>query len=126
MAHKKRSTIGKYLLRAVMTVPMLFGVIGNIFSLLEIEARNTGRSIFYILMLCIFTVSVLTTTWVCLLAMLFLWLVSLQLSWQLSLFVLVVVNLVLLLLMIWMITALKKNLFFPETRGLVKSILRSD
>ncbi len=126
MTQKKRSTISKYLLRAVMVVPMLFGVVGNIFSLLEIEARLTARSIFCILMLCILMVAILTTTWVCLLAMLFLYLVSWQLSWQLSLLILVLVNLVLLMLLAWIITAIKKDLFFPETRALLKSILHSD
>lgn len=124
MTHKRKHSIGQYLLRAVMAVPMLFGVMGNIFSLIEIEARLTVRSLFFILTLSILMVAILTTTWVCLLAMLFLYLISWQLSWQLSLFILVLLNIVLLILLVWMLNTIKRHMFFPETRALVKSFLQ--
>ena len=78
MAHKKKSSVGRTLLRVVTLVPTLFSVFNNVTALVGWEAKRAGKSAVSIVLFAFFAASLLTTIWVCLLAILFLYLVSIQ------------------------------------------------
>ena len=80
MTHKKKLTISKAILKIIMLVPTLFSVFNNIRVLVGWEARRAGKSIAILLLLSILAGSIITTIWLCLLAMLFLYFISLHWS----------------------------------------------
>lgn len=94
-----------------------FKLVGNFASMAKAEAELATRSMGLIFIFVIITGSLCTTTWACMLAVIFVLLRStLHFGLFLSLTTLVLINISVLCL-VWMyITHLKNNLFFKTTR----------
>lgn len=115
MATKKRSGITRFIRNIFFLVPSLFSLITNMIRLIGYEAQLAGRSLIIIVVLCIFLATLLTSTWLCLLSMLFVYLIS-YLNLIVSLGIIFLLNLFLMLVVGIILARTKKNLLFPETR----------
>src|SRR5438128_1316819 len=98
MAEKKNNFLIKFVIDSATFVFSLFKLVPNIISLIESEARSAGKSLIYLLLLYLIAGTLLTSIWLCLLAMCFVYFISLHLSWLLSLFIIVIINILLLVI----------------------------
>ncbi|MHB1949224.1 MAG: hypothetical protein ACYCQI_14040 [Gammaproteobacteria bacterium] len=122
MAMKKKHSVIRTISTLFFMVPTIFNFVTNLCGLISSEARLAGRSIVMILILAVFLASLLTTTWLCLVAMLFVYLIT-HLSWMASLGVILGLNLLLVLMVGLLIARAKKNLTFPETRSQLSELV---
>lgn len=116
---KKKSNLTRTFLSLLVGLPTLLSILNKITSLIRFEMRLAGRSIVNIIILAILCALLLTSAWLCLLAMLFIYLTSLQWSIQFVLLILFALNLLLFLIVFRIITKHRQNLIFPETRDLL-------
>jgi hypothetical protein len=116
MAEKKRRSTGHMLTRLLLIIPTVFSFVNNITSLISYEARLATQNLVKIIILAIMTACMLITVWFCLLAVLFLYLIQLQLSWLLAGIIVLGLNLILLLTLILLLSKAKNTMFFSETR----------
>ena len=122
MTKRKKPTLGKALINLVIGVPTLLSLMGRIGSLIGLEARLAGKSLVSIIVLAFLSALLLTSTWLCVLGMLFVYLTSLHWSTQLILLTLLGFNLILLIIVCRMMTKYKKRLLFPKTRHLLDEV----
>lgn len=116
MASKRRSQLVDTVRDVLMLVPNLISTISNITALINLEARLAGQAAVTVLVLAVICATLMSTAWLCLLAMLFVYLTSsLQLSILLSLFIVFICNAVLIIILGYIFLNAKKNLFFPGT-----------
>ena len=125
MPQKKKSNISKAILNLVLMVPNLFSFVKNIISLAGLEARLAGRSIILIIVLSLLSVCVLTSTWLCMLGFVFLYLYSLKMSLLFCMFVIFMMNILLLLIISMLLCKYKNNLSFPATRRQIRKKIRN-
>lgn len=116
MAHKKKRSMGRTLLKVVTLVPTLFSVFTNITALVGWEAKRAGKSVVTIILFAFFAAFLLTTIWLCLLGILFLYLVSLHWTEIQALLFIILVNVILLGVIGFVISKVKNNLTFPLIR----------
>jgi uncharacterized membrane protein YqjE len=93
-----------------------FKIFSDIGSLAKTEARLAKQSMISIFFLAIVLVTILTTTWVCLLALIVAYLIYLKLSLLFSLLVVTVLNILIVALICSVMLRLKNDLFFRATR----------
>lgn len=127
MSNKRSSwNIGRTIIKAITIFPTITSLVGNIAALIDAEARATKHSIAHILMMQIFMCALLTSTWFVLLGMLLLFMVeTFHYSWLVGLSILLLINVLLMLLVVVRIKRIKKHLFFPETRQVIRDIIEN-
>lgn len=123
MTHKKRQTIGNTIVKIVMLIPTLFGLITKISTLIGFEARLAGRSIVVLLILSLVVGSLLTTIWLCVLAILSFYLISWHWSWVQSFVFIAMLNILLLILIGFIMSRVKENLTFPILRKQLRHMM---
>lgn len=121
---KKKPSFSKAILNLIVLVPTLFGLLRKVIGLVEIEAQLAGRSIIQLVVLSVALGSLLTATWVGVLIMLYMYFQTLLWTPLLSLFILVLINILILCIILYCISRVKKNLFFPEVRSHLRSLQR--
>lgn len=121
---KKKPSFSRAILNLVVLVPTVFGLLQKVVALLEVEARLAGRSFIQLIVLSMVFGSLLTATWVGVLAMLYLYFQSLLWTPLLSLFMLFIINVAMLIIVTLCLCKAKKNLFFPEVRSHFRSFHR--
>jgi hypothetical protein len=109
MTNKRKTSPGT-LRNLILLIPNLINFATNITALLRMEACLAGKNIIILLVLGIVLACVLSSTWLCMLAMLLAYLLSIQWSWLSSLSVIFILNLFLLLLVAIIIVKTKRNL----------------
>jgi hypothetical protein len=122
MASHKKSSIMRKVINFISVVPLMGRAITHVFHLIESESRLAGK---YLLLFLIYGVMfglLITFTWLCLLAMLCVYLISLQMSWLVALFIIFIINLLLLTVVTLLILNIKKEVFFPQSRKLLHRI----
>lgn len=122
MTKKDESRVGKSLIGLVTVLPSLYRVATNIPRLLEADVRSTERSLVGFVCLAVISLVLLFSSWFCLLAMLFLYFTSLQLSTMISLLIIFGLNFLLLIIVGLIMTNKKSDLIFPHIRSLLRSI----
>jgi hypothetical protein len=120
MAKKKNKfTLGKSLLNIALGIPSFLSLTAKIASLFKFEAGLASRSVVNIIMLGVLFALLLSASWICLLALLFVHLMTLGWSIPNILLTLLGINLFSLSIVGIFILKYKKRLSFPETRFLV-------
>lgn len=125
MKNKKRSGFTRSILDILFSIPNILYLASNIISLLLIEARLAGKSIITILILSVIFSTLLISTWLCALALLFMFF-TIHLGPILSMTLLLLINLLLLLVIGLIISKTKNNLTFPITREQCCHLMRRD
>lgn len=110
------------LLKLALVFPSVAGLIVNIPTLIKHEMHIAQKSLINVLILTIIAASLLTTLWLCILGFLFLFVYPLCQSLFCSLGIIFLVNVVVLLIVGFIISKIKKNIFFPSTRKQLQHI----
>jgi len=115
MANKKSLVSG--IINLLLLIATLFGTATRIFSIIEIEARQAGRSLTRILILFLIIGVLFTTTWLCLLSLLCIYFITtLHWTWSVSLIIILLINIILIFITNLIIKKASNNLKFNETR----------
>ncbi len=126
MSGKRKYSFSRFIFSLVTIIPTLFNTVRHVVLLVEHEARIAKKRIVMLCVLMMIFFSLIISTWFCIIVMFFVYLISLQLSWQLSLAFILILNLLILMIVSLLIINLKRGVFFPETRELIKSVYKND
>ena len=127
MGHKKRPesiSIIKTILNAAIILPTLYNLVGKVFTLASYEAKLAGKNLIKIIIIAIVSGIIVATTWLCLLAMYGLFLISLGWSYQTTLLIIVLINILILGILALLIMYAEKNLSFRATRYQIRNAFR--
>ncbi len=124
MASKKKFPLSETVINLLLLIPNILGIIRNITTLINLEARLAGKAVVLIIIFSVIYAILLTSTWICLLALLFIYLTSLQLSTMSALLIILGLNVLSLAIIGLVISRAKKNLLFPETCQQCRSLCR--
>lgn len=119
---KKKPPLGKFLLRLFFAVPTILGLASKVFTLIKIEARESCQNFVKIVILAIFSLIVLSSTWFSALALLFVYLLEWHWTIPGALGMILLINFLSLLIIMLSIIRSKKRLFFPETRRQLRGL----
>lgn len=116
MTNKKRPGFGQNIMRIVLLATNLFGFASNLTALLKYETHMAGKSLAKIVVLSLLIVMFLSCIWLCLLAMLLVYLISLQFSLIAAISIMLGINLLLVFIVTFMLCKARRVMFFPITR----------
>ncbi len=122
MAAKKKSRRGIHLLRLVLLLPSIVSVISKITKLIHYEARQASQSIGVLIAFAVIFAVISFSAWLCVLAIVLMYLLSLHVSVLLSLSALLGLNLLILIICCFVMAGAKKKLSFPITRQKVRDL----
>ncbi len=118
---KKTLSISRIVLKLITFVP---GILGLAYTVAA-EAKLAGKSLFLFFVISFIVALLLMSSWLCLLALLFTYLISAQFSVMASLALVLLLNLILLTSVGLYTAKIKKDLLFPSTRRQVRSLIRN-
>lgn len=122
MAKRKKSILSKTILRLIFGIPAILSLLTTLSSLIKYEIRIAGRSLVCVLMLALFCALLLMSSWLCVLGLLFVYLMSLQWSLYGILLALLGINCFMFLIILLIIRRYKAKLSFPETHRLLNEV----
>lgn len=122
MANKKRQSLGDMIAKTILLVPNLVNIVSNITTLINIESRLTGRTLLSLIVFAVILGTLLVSTWMCVLALLFVWLTSLLWSPIYILLMIGMLNIIMSIIISVVIVKLKSNLLFPATRRTCRNL----
>ena len=122
MTDKKSNFLSKLVVDIVTSLFSLLKIIPTVTYIIEMEARDVGKNLVWLMVLMMISGVLLTSIWVGILAMCVVYLVSLNLGWMLSLLIVVVINILLLIITALIIANTKHDLSFEKTRELLHHI----
>jgi hypothetical protein len=114
MAKKNNGGFTNSVLSLIFLVPKLFSFVNNIGALVKAEAAHAKRNLILIVFLILISVILVTSTWMCLLGLLYLYLTT-HLTPIPSLAIVLAFNIFLLIIIALVIYLSKRNMFFPAT-----------
>ena len=123
MAVKTKRKWSKVVVSLLLLIPTLFSFLGNVVNLVEYEAKLAKQSVCLLFVLALCALTLLSSTWLVLLVMLFVYLTSLQISSLTACFFIFLLNIFLLIMISLVMLLLKKNFSFPQTRHLLQQTL---
>ena len=116
MPTKKKTSIVRTIKNFILMVPALFGFMKTLTLLLRYETRLARKSLAVVLLCLILFAALLASMWLCVLAILFVYLTTVvHLSALLTLGLILLLNVLLLVIVVLIMVKAKENLFFPET-----------
>ena len=118
---KKKKSFFLSVMQYVSVIPLLFKAMDGLFSLIKVEAYQAKKNIITLIILGLLLGIIAFSTWLCLLALLFIYFISIQFTLIESALILVLINLFLLILFGTKILFAKK-IFFPQTKQLIKKL----
>jgi hypothetical protein len=124
MKDKRKLSLSRMLKDIIFMVPSLFFSVTNLTAIISAEAELAIKSLIILIILCFLTAALITAAWLCLLAMLFMWLLSLQISFVVSFLILFACNVVILGIVFYVISRYRKNLSFPVSTSVIKRFVR--
>jgi len=101
---------------------MIFRLISNIFKLANLEAKLAMQTLPWVIGLLMLMVIILACSWITILTIFFYLLIKLNLPLLAALFFILILNLLILLILYFTLTRLKKNLFFYGTHRQLKRL----
>jgi hypothetical protein len=113
MAVKKRSTVSKTVVNLLLLLPSLLSLFSNLTSLIKIQAGVAGKRLIVLIVLAVAIAFLLLSSWLCLLALLFIYLTSLQLSMVMCVSIIFIANTILLFIVSLAALRVKNNLLHP-------------
>lgn len=123
MAQKHKTSMTRYILSAITVVPSIFRFSISFVHSFSSELRLAGKSIVSLLIFLVVFGILLTTTWICLLSILFVFLTSLAWTALHALLLLLLINIVLVVIILIAILKIRRTLTFPETRQLFREVV---
>lgn len=122
MASKKRHEMGAFIRQLIMLIPNILNLVTNLTSLIQLETKLAGRSLVTLISLAVVFGTLLVSSWLIVMGIIFLILQTYQWSLMQALLLVFALNIVLLGLIGFLLAREKKELFYPGTRRLLKNI----
>lgn len=122
MAGKKKHSLSRTLMALLIGVPAFFSVMGKIFAQVGFESRLAVKSLVAIILLGVIATILLMSTWLCVLALAYVYLISQALSAPSVLAILLALNLVLLMAVFLRVLSYRKKMQFLETRETIHQV----
>lgn len=122
----KKSTLSKNVINLLLIVPSILNVINHIGDLFKAEASESLRHAMMTIMMCFIIALLVTTSWICILAILLIYFTSLHISWSLSLCFILILNTLVLFILILLTLRIKNKIGFTKTIDLLHSIKSND
>lgn len=112
MATKKKRSTGRTLLSLLLILPSLLNLFKNLALLFKGEAKKIGKRFILLMILSSIVAGLLISSWICLLGFFFIYLTT-SFHWtpSFSLLIILAINILLLLLISFIISRVKKHLF---------------
>lgn len=120
---KRKTTKQSGIVRFIMAVPSIISLFSQVLSVLEYDARESGRSVVALFSFCLLALACLTATWLCFSVLLIVYLLSLNWTLLAALLLVSALNLLLLFFCALMLAKTKRHLFFPVTRQLLRDVI---
>lgn len=120
---KRKATNKSNLLKYVLAIPAVISLFSQVISILEYDARESGRSVFMLCALCVIALAMITVGWAGLLALLTIYLLNCGWTLASGLVLISVLNFVVLCFILLMMSKTKRHLFFPVTRQLLRDVV---
>lgn len=120
MSNKRKFNLITFVMNVVLAAPALLGAFTNVLGLVQADARLAKRSLIRCVVLAIFGLTLLFSSWVCLLGIIYLSLISLHLSPILSLMIIFLINTLLLIIIGLVMMNVKDKIFFPRVTSLIR------
>lgn len=119
MAKTNRHSLIGYIVRLLSIAPLLCKVATQVIDLIEVEITSAKKQIVLLIIFCILFGALLASSWLCLLAILCAYLISLNLSLIVSLSVIFILNILMSVIIGLLILNVNKDRFFPKSRKLL-------
>jgi len=116
-----KNLLNKTIIDFVLLIYSLFKTIPDLIKLAELESRALAENMVSILILYLIAGTLLTSIWLCVIAICFVFFISLQLSWILSFFIILVLNVLLLIITVLLVLRKRNNMAFRKTRNLISN-----
>lgn len=126
MARKNKSGWMASIIKIILAMTNLLSGLRHVTVLVSAEARLAGKSLVALCFLGCCAFIFFASAWLCVLALLFVYLTSWHMSPIVSLTIIFLLNAMLLVIMTLWMSRVKKNLFFPATRQQCKNICSLD
>jgi hypothetical protein len=123
---KRKASKQSHLIKYLMAVPAIISLFSRFFSVLEYDARESGRSMVWLFALSLCLFACITVAWTGMLALLLVYLMSLNWTLLSALGLVCGLNLFFLCILIIMLSRAKRHLFFPVTRQLLRDVISCD
>lgn len=119
---KDRQGLSFALLKMLLIIPMLFRLTGNVLSFARWELLALRRKMIFLVMLTMISFILLLGVWVCGNILLLLYCLSLSVGLMACVAILMAINLLLLVTVYLMMSLIKVDLSFSETRRIIRSL----
>jgi hypothetical protein len=124
MARKKASNLST-LVKYVLVLPAVFHLVHGIFEIAKDEAASIRRKFVYVVMAALFALALLASIWLCVTALIVLWLLSMHLTPVAAISITLLLNFLLLTIVGLLLSIVKLDPLLPETRKVIKDLLSS-
>ena len=124
MAAKKRKGLVKIVLEWLMVIPTLFGFVDHVTALFSYELHQAKRNLVFIFFLCMLLWVFIVSLWLSICACILVYLLSLKLTWMISLMIIALLNTLILTIICLLLLLKKRELSFPETAQLIRDACR--
>lgn len=126
MANKKRGLPLKSIGNIILFALNFSNVFFHLKNAMQRDVKAVKSSFISVLILSFVMVLLIVGTWLGILGLLFLYFLSLNWGYLLSLLTIIGINVLLMIIIGFIILKAKKNLFFPETTHFIKEISNHD
>lgn len=124
MADKKKDGFSSTVVKLVLLATNFFSFMDNLTALIKLEARLAGKSLVAIVILSFLIVTLITSSWLLILTMLYFYFISLQWTATFSIFILLLFNIFFLVIVGIILSKVKNDLLFPLSREKCRGLRR--
>lgn len=126
MKHKRKGGFSELIMELLMIVPNLFDMVQDVVTHARNKARLVKKGLFFITAFSFMIATLLTSLWFSSLAMLVVYLNSLHVRLDITVLMILIMNMILIMSIIGIICKHKKNLLFNSTRSQCKRLSTCD
>jgi hypothetical protein len=114
----------KKILNLLVAMPVIVNLFSKVKLLFKEEVSYSLKNILILLVLMLLSLGIIFIIWICLLSILFLYLISLNISWILSITAIILINIILLSILIINIYRLSNRVKFPGMISIVQGLIQ--
>ena len=122
MTKKPRGNLAKLIIKSLLVIPAICSLTNNLIALVKLEAACMRNRIIWLVVLAAFSFTLFMTFWLCLNAMLYLYLLSINISMVGAWLLLALFNFLILVITSLCIALINIDASFPETRKAIEQI----
>jgi hypothetical protein len=123
MAKKHSKNIGRMILKLLMVIPAVLNITVTLLAMVQSEWGSMRKKMVIFIILALFCLALMTSTWLCVTVLLLVYLQSLQLSLIPSLVILLLFNFMMLVIVGLAMNFIRVDPSFSQTRKTIKDMI---